>query len=173
LTAALADAADRGMVADAVLARSEAQATMMWNIRDGIAAAERAIGPALQHDVSVPVASMPDFIGEVGDRISSVFPGAMTLSFGHLGDGNIHCHVRPPADAVAATWIAEQGEAASRIVYALALEYGGSISAEHGIGRTKRALFADIGDPARIAILRAMKAAMDPDQRLNPGVLVP
>jgi FAD/FMN-containing dehydrogenase len=173
LADAMGQAAKSGLITNAVLASSEAQAAGMWHIRDGIAAAERAIGPALQHDVSVPVAAMPGFISEVERRVTAQFADATTLSFGHLGDGNIHCHVRPPMDSDAAVWISAHGEAASQVVYALALKLGGSISAEHGIGRTKRALFADIGDPGRIAILRGMKAALDPAGLLNPGVLIP
>ncbi len=173
LAAALAAAADNSLIADAVLASNEMQADAMWHIRDGIASAQRAIGPALQHDVSVPVASMPDFIGLVDSTITNIFPGATTLSFGHLGDGNIHCHVRPPIGSDAATWIAANGAAASRTVYDLVNRLGGSISAEHGIGRTKRALLGEIGDPARIAILRGLKAALDPTGLLNPGVLIP
>ncbi len=173
LVAALAEASDAGLITDAALSGSESQAEAMWRIRDGIAAAERAIGPALQHDVSVPVACMPDFIEQVDVAIKDAYPGATTLSFGHLGDGNIHCHVRPPRNDDAAAWIAAHGSAASRTVYTLATHMGGSISAEHGIGRAKRALLAEFGEPARIAILRGLKAAMDPAGLLNPDVLVP
>lgn len=173
LVAALAGASDAGLITDAALSGSESQAEAMWRIRDGIAAAERAIGPALQHDVSVPVACMPDFIEQVDVAIRDAYPGATTLSFGHLGDGNIHCHVRPPRNGDAAAWIAAHGSAASRTVYTLATHMGGSISAEHGIGRAKRALLAEFGEPARIAILRGLKAAMDPAGLLNPDVLVP
>jgi FAD/FMN-containing dehydrogenase len=173
LAETLALAAGDGLLADAALATNETHAKMMWQIRDGIAAAERAIGPALQHDVSVPVTEMPTFIAEVDRRVTLQFAGAETLSFGHLGDGNIHCHVRPPLDRDAEAWITTQGGDASRAVYDLALELGGSISAEHGIGRTKRGLFGTVGDPARIAILRGLKASLDPGGLLNPGVLIP
>lgn len=173
LAEALAAAAAAGLVEDAALAVNEAQAEAMWQIRDGIAAAQRAIGPALQHDVSVPVARMPAFIDAVAAAIPESFAGASTLSFGHLGDGNIHCHVRPPRTERADAWIARHGAAASQMVYALATSLGGSISAEHGIGRTKRALLAEAADPARLTILRALKTAMDPKGVLNPGVLIP
>jgi FAD/FMN-containing dehydrogenase len=173
LMTALAAAAQDHVIGDAVLASSEAQADAMWHIRDSISAAERAQGPALQHDVSVPVDRMPQFIVDVDQRILTQMPGATTLSFGHLGDGNVHCHVRPPIDTDGTQWIMQNGNAASHIVYELALEFGGSISAEHGIGRTKRALFGALGDPARLAILRAFKSALDPLGTLNPGVLIP
>ncbi len=200
----LAELIDAGQIIDAVIASSEAQAEAFWKLRDSISEAERAKGPALQHDISVPVAQMPDFITLVPEQIAAAFPGATCLAFGHLGDGNVHFHVRPPAQAASAcgqerpdnkpaasacrrerpdsnvrppadsaSWIAEFGTAASRIVYDAAVAMGGSISAEHGIGRTKRTLLGQIGDPARLHLLRAMKVAMDPDGLLNPGVLIP
>jgi FAD/FMN-containing dehydrogenase len=173
VTAALSLVHERALITDAVLASNETQAEAMWHLRDGIASAQRAKGPALQHDVSVPVARMPEFIAQVDEVIRAAFPGAATLSFGHLGDGNIHCHVRPPVDPDAATWISAHGEAASQMVYDLVTRMGGSISAEHGIGRTKRALLANVSDPARIAMLRGLKTALDPAGTLNPGVLIP
>ncbi len=172
LEAALADALSAGLVADATIAASEAQGQAFWRIRDAISEAERAIGPAIQHDISVPVAAMPAYIEDVPARIAARFPGATSLAFGHLGDGNVHFHVRPPAAGDAERWILDHGDAASRLVYEEALARGGSISAEHGIGRTKRALLAEIGDPARLSVLRALKSAMDPAGLLNPGVLV-
>lgn len=160
------------LIDDAVIAASETQAEAFWKLRDAISEAEKAIGPAIQHDISVPVAAMPGYIESVPAKIAAAFPGATSLPFGHLGDGNVHYHVRPPAGSNAEAWIAEFGTAASRLVYEEALARGGSISAEHGIGRVKRALLADIGDPARMHMLRAMKAAMDPAGMLNPGVLI-
>jgi FAD/FMN-containing dehydrogenase len=173
LEAALADALAAGLIGDAVIAASEAQAEAFWKLRDSISEAERAKGPALQHDISVPVAAMPAYIETAPGRIAAAFPGATSLAFGHLGDGNVHFHVRPPLGGDAEQWIATHGEAASRAVYDAAVAAGGSISAEHGIGRTKPMLLADIGDPARLAVLTAMKAAMDPAGLFNPGVLLP
>lgn len=173
LEAALAQLIESGIASDATIAASEAQADAFWRIRDAISEAERAIGPAIQHDISVPVERMPDYIAIVPGKISGSLPGATCLAFGHLGDGNVHFHVRPPAGGNAVEWIEAHGEQASRIAYSAAVEMGGSISAEHGIGRVKRAMLAELGDPARIAILRATKAAIDPGGLLNPGVLIP
>ena len=170
---ALTMAMDRGYIQDAVIATSEAQAESFWKLRDSISEAERAKGPALQHDISVPVARMPEFIETVPPLVAATFAGASCLAFGHLGDGNVHFHVRPPAGYDAQNWIVNHGEAASRLVYDTAVAMDGSISAEHGIGRTKRALFGQIGDPARLAILRATKAALDPASMFNSGVLIP
>ena len=173
LQAVLESVLEAGLIDDATIATSEAQANAFWKLRDAISEAERAVGPAIQHDISVPVDAMPGYIETVPDRIAAAFPGATSLAFGHLGDGNVHFHVRPPAGSDAEGWIKDYGTAASRLVYDEALARGGSISAEHGIGRVKRALLAEIGDPARLQVLRAMKAAMDPQGMFNPGVLVP
>lgn len=173
LETALSNLLDAGLISDAVLAGSEAQANALWHIRDSISAAEAAEGPALQHDISVPVDRMPHFIATAPARLAAALPGTRSLAFGHLGDGNVHFHVRPPEMADPAAWLASHGEAASRIVYDCALAMGGSISAEHGIGRTKRDIFAAVGDPVRLSMLRALKNALDPAGLLNPGVLIP
>ncbi len=172
LEAALEDLLAVDMIDDATIAASEGQAEAFWKLRDAISEAERAVGLAIQHDISVPVAAMPDYIESVPGNVAAAFPGATSLPFGHLGDGNVHYHVRPPAGSDAEAWIAEFGTAASRLVYDEALARGGSISAEHGIGRVKRALLAEIGDPARLRVLRALKEAMDPAGMFNAGVLV-
>lgn len=173
LEAAIASLIDAGVASDATIAASEAQAESFWRIRDAISEAERAIGPAIQHDISVPVERMPEYIATVPEQVTAELPGTTCLAFGHLGDGNVHFHIRPPAGTNAEAWIAQHGERASRIAYSAAVDMGGSISAEHGIGRVKRDMLAELGDPARLAILRATKAALDPAGLLNPGVLVP
>lgn len=173
LVALAAEAVEDGVIADMVLARSEADADAWWRIRDSISEAERASGPAIQHDVSVPVAAMPRFIADNPARLAAAFPGARTASFGHLGDGNVHHHVQPPLGADGAAWVASHGEAVSDLVYRHVIELGGSLSAEHGIGQMKRALLGRLSDPARIAMLRGVKAGMDPLGLFNPGKLVP
>lgn len=173
LERALAVLIKDGLATDAMLAGSEAQAGTLWRIRDGISEAERAIGPAMQHDISVPVARMPAYIETVPGELLAAFPGVVPLAFGHLGDGNVHFHVRPPVGSDANAWIAEHGAAVSDHVYRAAVAMGGSISAEHGIGRVKRESLAALGDPVRIGVVRAMKAALDPAGLFNPGVLLP
>jgi FAD/FMN-containing dehydrogenase len=173
LIAAASDAAGAGLITDMALAKSESEADAWWRIRDAISEAERAQGPALQHDVSVPVDAMPGFVADNPARISQAFPGARTVSFGHLGDGNVHHHVQPPRDADGAAWIAANGAAVSALVYAHVAELGGSLSAEHGIGQAKRDLLVQFSDPARIAMLRGVKAGLDPLGIMNPGKLVP
>jgi len=172
LLAELAPALGEGLVRDVAIAKNERESEDFWRLRDSISEAERAEGPALQHDISVPVDLMPTFIADNPARLSAAFPGARALSFGHLGDGNVHHHVQPPVGCDGRAWIAEHGEAASRLVYRHVVELGGSISAEHGIGQAKRAILAELDSPARLAALRGVKAGLDPLAILNPGKLV-
>lgn len=170
---ALADALEEGLISNAVIAKNESEAEMFWKIRDSIAEAERAAGPALQHDVSVPVAAMPDFICDSTPLVEARFPGTSVRAFGHLGDGNIHYHVKAPAGVDGAEWHAEFSTPISTMIYDLVDAAGGSISAEHGIGQNKISHFARLGSPARLTALRAIKAAFDPQNICNPGKLVP
>ncbi|WP_374279893.1 FAD-binding oxidoreductase [Novosphingobium sp.] len=170
--AMIAAAFEAGLVADATLAASEAQAEAMWLIRESVAPAERAKGPAMQHDISVPVERMPAFLDMAVPTIEAEFPGTHAVGFGHLGDGNIHFHVIAPPGAVRAEWEAREGKAISRRVHDLVSEWHGSISAEHGIGQLKRDELERLGDPAALALMRAVKAALDPGELLNPGKLV-
>jgi FAD/FMN-containing dehydrogenase len=168
----LGTALDAGLIRDVVIAKNDRESDDFWRLRDSISEAERAEGPALQHDVSVPVDLMPTFIAENPHRLDSAFPGTRALSFGHLGDGNVHHHVQPPIGIDGAAWIAEHGAAVSRLVYSHVLELGGSISAEHGIGQMKRDILAQIDSPARLAALHGIKAGLDPKGIFNPGKLI-
>jgi len=168
----LAAALEQGIIGDAVLAANEGQAEAFWKIRDAISEAERAEGQTLAHDVSVAVADMPRFIVEAAEQVERAFPGVIASGFGHLGDGNIHFHVRAGAHA-AADWYEREGAEITRFVDDLVVAAGGSISAEHGIGQLKLGEFARLGPPARVHALRAIKHALDPLGIMNPGKLVP
>ena len=172
-TQLLADAFEAGLANDAAISASETQAESFWKIRDSIAEAERAEGPALQHDISVPVAEMARFISQESPVIEAQYPGTKTVAFGHLGDGNIHFHVKAPLNIAASDWYAGDGLAITAHVYDRVMAFGGSLSAEHGIGQAKIAEFARLCDPARMTALRAIKAAFDPHGIMNPGKLVP
>jgi FAD/FMN-containing dehydrogenase len=172
LEAELAEALEANLAEDAAIAKNDRESEDFWRLRDSISEAERAEGPALQHDVSVPVDLMPRFIADNPARLAEAFPGIRTVSFGHLGDGNIHHHVQPPQGVDGAAWLAEHGTAASRMVYRHVLELGGSISAEHGIGQMKRDVLAELDSPARLAALRAIKGGLDPAGLFNPGKLI-
>ena len=168
----LAGAADEGLIADATIASSDAQAEAFWRIRDSVSEAERAEGPTLAHDISVPVDDMPRFMVAAAAEVERAFPGVTASGFGHLGDGNVHFHVRAGAEA-SPDWYGRYGEAITRLVHDLVTAAGGSISAEHGIGQMKLAEFARTAPPQRIAALRAIKAALDPAGLMNPGKLIP
>jgi FAD/FMN-containing dehydrogenase len=169
---ALAEAFEAGLLQDAAIAASEAQAEAFWLIREEVPMAERAKGPAVQHDISVAVERMPDFIEQVSPRIVERFPGVHVVAFGHLGDGNVHYHVIAP-EGTPKGWDLHEGKAISAFVYDEVTAWGGSISAEHGIGQNKIAELAHTADPVALALLRAVKQALDPQGLLNPGKLVP
>lgn len=166
-------AMEAGLVSDAVIASNEAQIEAFWRLRDSISEAERASGPAMQHDISVAVEDMPAFMISAAAEVERAFPGTSASAFGHLGDGNVHFHVRAPHGVEASNWRAGEGKQISSMVYDLVTAAGGSISAEHGIGQMKRAELGRLSSPARIATLRAIKAGLDPKGIMNPGKLVP
>jgi FAD/FMN-containing dehydrogenase len=168
----LAAALQQGIIADAVLAANEGQAEAFWRLRDAISEAERAEGPTLAHDISVSVADMPRFILDAAREVERAFPGVIATGFGHLGDGNIHFHVRAGSHA-APGWYEAEGEKITRMVDDLVTAAGGSISAEHGIGQLKLKEFKRLAPPGRISALRAIKQALDPLGIMNPGKLVP
>ena len=169
----LEDAFSTGLVEDATIAANETQAEQFWAIRDEISPAERAIGPAMQHDISVPVAQMAEFVVSTLPKVEAAFPETTPVAFGHLGDGNVHFHVLAPQGAQPGVWEREEGKAISAFVHDEVTAWGGSISAEHGIGQMKRDELARLADPTHLAILRQVKQALDPDGLLNPGKLVP
>jgi FAD/FMN-containing dehydrogenase len=161
----LGKALERGIIEDATVAASEAQAEALWRIRDSISEAERAEGPTLAHDISVPVADMPRFMKATAAEVERAFPGVTASGFGHLGDGNVHFHVRGAAIRGRETEI-------TQTVHDLVTLAGGSISAEHGIGQMKLEELERLGPPSRLHAMRAIKQALDPLGLMNPGKLV-
>ncbi|MEO8618933.1 MAG: FAD-binding oxidoreductase [Sphingomicrobium sp.] len=160
-----------GLIEDAAISASEAQASAFWKIRDSLSEAEKKeFGPATQHDISVPVEAMPAFLEDAAAAIERAFPGTHASGFGHLGDGNIHFHVRA-LDRGGPDWLTREGDAVTRLVHDLVVAAGGSISAEHGIGQMKRDELARLS-PNRVAAVRAIKHGLDPDGLMNPGKLV-
>ncbi|TCM21538.1 FAD/FMN-containing dehydrogenase [Novosphingobium sp. PhB165] len=168
----MADAFEAELLEDATMSASEAQAEAMWLIRESISPAERARGPAVQHDISVPVEKMPEFVETTAPMIEAKWPGTEAVAFGHLGDGNVHYHVIAPSVTDGAAWQAREGKEISRYIHDLVTEWGGSISAEHGIGQLKRDELARLGDPVALSIMRSVKQALDPQGLLNPGKLI-
>jgi FAD/FMN-containing dehydrogenase len=174
LAAALMEQAlNAGLVNDAAISANESQADAFWKIRDSISEAERARGPAVQHDISVPVADMARFIATESPLIEAKFPGNTVIAFGHLGDGNIHYHVKAPDGIDPLTYYRDYAPAVTAHVYDRVIAYNGSISAEHGIGQAKIGELLRSAQPAQLLALRAIKMALDPDNIMNPGKLVP
>lgn len=172
LAIVLADALAAGEAGDATIAASGAQADAFWRLREDIPEAERLEGGAIKNDVSVPVAAVPALHAEAVAMAARDFAGSRPLVFGHLGDGNLHWNLRPPTGVDPKAWVARHGEEARRRLHDLVREHGGSISAEHGIGTLKLAELQRLGDPGKLTAMRAVKAALDPLNIMNPGKLV-
>ena len=168
--AALADLFEQGLAQDGMLAESEAQRRELWRFREAVVVGKAAGKPSISVDVAVPLGQVPAFLAEVEVAAMALLPGCETLGFGHLGDGNIHFSVHRGTNE------AERFRtAAGRIVAeveAIALRLGGTICAEHGVGRRMRGAVADALDPAELDLLRAVKNALDPHNRMNPGAVI-
>ena len=164
----LAEGVERGLVADAAIADSLDQTKAFWRIREMFGEVQRLVGGSIKHDISVPVAHVPAFIREANDAVAKLIPGARPLPFGHLGDGNIHYNIAQPIDADKAAFL-ERWHDVNMVVFDVVLKYGGSISAEHGIGIMKRDLLPTIKDPVAMELMRALKRTLDPNGILNPG----
>ncbi|ACK49704.1 FAD linked oxidase domain protein [Methylocella silvestris BL2] len=167
----LENAADRALIRDAAVAASLDQRKAFWRLRDELSDAQRHEGGSIKHDVSVPVADIARFLTEVEAALAAAAPGARLVAFGHLGDGNIHCNVSQPVGADKAAFLARWDEI-NTIVHGVVARYGGSISAEHGIGQLKRDLLPSVKDPVALDLMRALKATLDPNGILNPGKLL-
>jgi FAD/FMN-containing dehydrogenase len=168
LEAILEKGLEDGVVDDAALAESLSQRQGFWKLRDEMSAAQKPEGGSIKHDISVPVATVPEFIAEANAAVVKLVPGARPVPFGHLGDGNIHYNVSQPVGADTADFLARWHEV-NAVVFEIVLKMGGSISAEHGIGVLKRDELPDVKDPTAIALMRQIKALLDPHGIMNPG----
>jgi D-lactate dehydrogenase (cytochrome) len=164
----LADGAEQGLVSDATLASSLDQANAFWHIRHILPEVQKPEGRSIKHDVSVPVAAVPDFLQRANAAVTALIPGARPVPFGHLGDGNIHYNISQPVGADAAQFLARWGEV-NAVVDRVVLSFGGSISAEHGIGKLKRESLVKVKDPVALDLMRGLKTMLDPNGILNPG----
>ena len=161
----------RGLASDGVLAGSMAQRQAIWAMREQIPEANKRIGSISSHDIALPLSEIPGFLDAAGPAIAAL--GRLRINvFGHLGDGNLHFNVFPPAGAKRADFPGLPGRV-RRLVYDLVAAHGGSFSAEHGIGRLKVAELSRYGDPTALAAMRAIKAALDPHGIMNPGAVLP
>jgi FAD/FMN-containing dehydrogenase len=168
LEAILGKAMEGGIVDDAAIAGSLEHRRAFWHLRDSITASQKPEGGSIKHDVSVPVAAVPAFIAEASEAVTKLVPGARPFPFGHLGDGNIHFNVSQPVDGDKDGFLA-QWQAVNEVVHGVATRYGGSISAEHGIGLMKRDELPHVKDPVAMQLMRTLKATLDPNGILNPG----
>ncbi|MEM9589960.1 MAG: FAD-binding oxidoreductase [Pseudomonadota bacterium] len=171
MEAKLSEVIDAGLIEDAVLATSERQTQELWQLREVMSEVQKHEGGSIKHDVSVPIARVPEFIDRANDLVELMIPGARPVPFGHLGDGNIHYNVSQPVgmnkDVYLSNW-----EALNAAVHEIVLDLGGSISAEHGIGRMKRDLLPHAKGSVAIDLMKSIKAAFDPNGILNPGKLL-
>ncbi|KYH03103.1 FAD-binding oxidoreductase [Bradyrhizobium sp. DOA1] len=164
----LTRAMEEEIVDDAVIAASLAQRNDFWKLREEMSAAQKPEGGSIKHDISVPIAAVPDFIAEADTAVVKLIPGARPVPFGHLGDGNLHYNVSQPVGADTADYLARWHDV-NAVVFEIVLRMGGSISAEHGIGVLKRDELPEVKDKTAIELMRSIKAMLDPHGIMNPG----
>jgi FAD/FMN-containing dehydrogenase len=168
----LAQAIDQGCAEDAVVAQTVAQSRAMWHLRESIPLAQSEEGPNIKHDIALPVSQIEPFVRHTDAALAQALPGSRLVTFGHLGDGNLHYNLQPPPGADARAFLAAHEASANRIVYDAVCERGGTISAEHGIGALKREELAQRKSPVALDLMRRIKAALDPHNLMNPGRLL-
>jgi FAD/FMN-containing dehydrogenase len=168
----MAAAMTGGIVSDAVVAASQSQAASLWKLRESISESQKREGASIKHDIAVPVAAVPDFLERATPAVLAILPGARAVSFGHLGDGNLHFNFNSPAAGDDPKFLAQWDEV-QQVVHDIVKEFGGSISAEHGIGAMKVASLPRYKSHEELDAMRALKAAFDPKNILNPGKTVP
>ena len=160
-----------GVVGEAAFAASLAQRADFWRLRESMSEVQKHEGGSIKHDVSVAVKDVPDFIEEASRLVVARIPGARPVAFGHMGDGNIHFNVSQPVGADKSAFLARWREV-NDIVHGVVAKFGGSISAEHGVGKLKRDLLIEVKDPVALEMMRAIKSSLDPKGILNPGKLL-
>ena len=171
--AALAAAIGAGEAVDVAVTHNELQARALWQLREAIPLAQGAEGLNIKHDIGVPLSSLADFVAAADAALDAVVPGARHVTFGHLGDGNLHYNLQAPDGDEAGGFLATHESAANACVYDVVDRFGGTFSAEHGIGRLKRAELAARKPGPALAMMQAIKAALDPRGLLNPDVMLP
>ena len=171
LESVLAEGIERALVRDAVVAQSLAQARAMWALRENITEAQAREGQNMKHDVSLPVSRIAEFIAATDEEIRRAYPGARRVTFGHLGDGNLHYNVAAPEGVPADAFMRDAG-GLSRIVHDSVARFEGSISAEHGLGQAKREEIRRYKSALELELMRSIKAALDPLGIMNPGKVI-
>ena len=164
----IGEALEQGLIVDAAIASSIAQSKALWNLREHIPLAQAEEGKNIKHDVSVPISRIADFIRETDALLQQAFPSCRMVTFGHLGDGNLHYNVSPPEGKSPDAFLAHQDEI-NRVVHDSVHRFGGSISAEHGLGALKRDEIRRYKPEIELRLMRTLKRALDPEWLLNPG----
>lgn len=172
LTEILGEAAEQAIVLDATIAQSEAQRKDLWFIRQAIVEVQKREGGSIKHDVSVPISEIPAFVEAGLAAIETFMPGARPMPFGHIGDGNLHFNVSQPVGMDKRAFL-DQWQAMNVVLFDVVLKHGGSISAEHGIGRLKRDMMTKIKSPVELQMMRDVKKLFDPKGILNPNKVLP
>ncbi len=167
----LSEAFERELAVDAVLAASLDQSDHLWKLREDLSEAQKFVGGSIKHDISVPVAQIPEFVRRAAEVVEGVCPGARPFIFGHFGDGNVHYNVAQPTEMNKEVYLSKW-DLMSDAVHDLVTDMGGSISAEHGIGRMKREALARYRSKTELDMMRVIKAALDPHGILNPGKVI-
>ncbi len=165
-------ALDKGWVTDAVVAESLTQAQGLWQIRESIPLAQATEGLNIKHDISIPVSHIPQFVEETDALLQAKIPGIRLVNFGHLGDGNLHYNVQAPAGADGPAFVKNHEDEVNTWVFDQVKAFKGSISAEHGIGSLKADKLAHYKDPTALAMMKAIKLALDPQNIMNPGRVI-
>jgi FAD/FMN-containing dehydrogenase len=154
------------------VAQSETQRQALWAIRELMPESQKFEGGSIKHDVSVPVSKIPQFIAEARFAVNAFMPGARVMSFGHMGDGNMHFNVSQPPGMDKKKYLDCWNEM-NKVVFDVVLKFGGSISAEHGIGRLKKHHMKEIKSPVELQMMRDVKKLLDPRNIMNPGKVLP
>jgi FAD/FMN-containing dehydrogenase len=169
LQALLQMAADQAWIQQAVLAANESQCRAIWQLREAIPLAERQEGLMVKHDIGLPTSRIPEFVSAAGQAIHARWPAARVVCFGHLGDGNLHYNVQPPADQRQGDALLNFELAVNAVVFDQVCALGGTISAEHGVGALRQAELARRKSPVALHMMHAIKQALDPQGIMNPG----
>ena len=165
----LEDAMEQGLVSDAVIAQSVTQAQQLWHVREAIPLAQAQEGLNIKHDISVPISRIPEFVQHTNALLEREIAGVRMVNFGHLGDGNLHYNVQAPEGQDAQLFLQSQEARVNALVYDSVRAFGGSISAEHGVGGLKVHELEHHKSPVALGMMRAIKRALDPQDLLNPG----
>ncbi len=162
-------ALERSLITNAAIAASLEQSKAMWHLRESIPFAQALEGPNIKHDIALPISRITDFVEATDAALQGAFPACRVVNFGHLGDGNLHYNVQAPPGVSSADFVRDCEAKVNAVVYDAVAARDGSISAEHGIGTLKRDELVKRKSPVALALMRAVKAALDPQNRMNPG----